>query len=456
MTILNLDSKPAQRESSGKAFYAGRGASETFIVSRGKGIYFWDTNGKRYLDGSSGAVVANIGHGNERVRDAMIEQANRISYVIRTAFTCDATDELCRLLPQLAGPGFDQAFLVSGGSEAVESALKLARQYAVVTGQPKRSKILARMPGYHGATLGAAAVTGDPDRDEIFGPVMRIMPKVPAPFTYRIPDGYNADSYADYCAEELERQILAEGEETVLAFIMEPVGGVATGALVAPDHYYSKVRKICDRYGVLLIFDEVMSGAGRTGKFLAAHHWPDALPDLVVCAKGLSSGYTPFGAMLAPNKIVDKVVESGGFLHGHTYSGNPLSSAIALAVIKEMLDQNLMKNAEQMGSLLRQKLNALKDRTSTIGDVRGKGLLNAVEIVEDKATKTIFPGSKQASYRVSEIARDLGLHVYSRRAAGGKFGEWILAAPPLIITEQEVDLFMDLLTETFKKFENEL
>ncbi|WP_085031319.1 aspartate aminotransferase family protein [Ensifer aridi] len=448
--------KPVQKEASGKAFYAGRGATEIFNVSHGKGIFFWDTNGKRYLDGSSGAVVANIGHGNERVRDAMIEQANRISYVVRTAFTSESTDTLCKLISDLAGPGFDQTFLVSGGSEAVESAIKIARQYAVVTGQKKRSKILARMPGYHGATAGAASVTGDPDRDEIFGPIMRVMPKVPAPLNYRVPEGFDVNSYADYCADALETQILEEGEDTVLAFIMEPVGGVATGALVAPDHYYTKVREICDRYGVLLIFDEVMSGAGRTGTFLAAHHWPNALPDLVVCAKGLSAGYTPMGAMVAPNRIVDKVVESGGFLHGHTYSGNPLSSAIGLAVLKEMLERNLMGNARQTGVLLRQKLNALKDRSITIGDVRGLGLLNAVEIVEDKATKAIFPGARQASYRVSEIARNLGLHVYARRAASGRFGEWILAAPPLIITEPEVDIFAEILTETFRIFESEI
>ncbi|MER8868299.1 aspartate aminotransferase family protein, partial [Mesorhizobium sp. M0751] len=447
--------KPVEREPSGKAFYAGRGVSETFNVSYGKGIFFWDTNGKRYLDGSSGAVAANLGHGNERIRDAMVEQANRISYVVRTAFTSESTDTLCKVISDLAGPGFDQTFLVSGGSEAVEAALKLARQYAVVTGQTKRSKILARMPGYHGATLGAAAVTGDPDRDEMFGPIMQVMPKVPAPLSYRVPEGFDVKSHADYCANALEQQILAEGEDTVLAFIMEPVGGIATGALVAPNSYYSNVRKICDRYGVLLIFDEVMCGAGRTGSFLAAHHWPDALPDLVVCAKGLSAGYTPLGAMIAPNRIVDKVVESGGFLHGHTYSGNPLSSAIGVAVLKEMLDRDLMGNAQRMGVVLRQKLNALKDRSTTIGDVRGMGLLNAVEIVENKATKAIFPGTKQASYRVSEIARELGLHLYARRAASGKFGEWFMAAPPLIITEPEIDLFMELLTETFRIFESE-
>ncbi|KUM23344.1 aminotransferase, partial [Mesorhizobium loti] len=442
-----------QKESSGGAFYAGRGVTKTPTISHAKGIFFWDTDGKRYLDGSSGAVAANIGHGNERVRDAMIEQAKRFSYVVRTAFTSEATETLSRMIAELAGPGFDQTFLVSGGSEAIEATLKLARQYAVVTGQPKRSKILARMPGYHGSTLGAAAITGDPDRDQMFGPIMRIMPKIPAPLSYRIPEVH---SYADHCADELERQILAEGEDTVLAFIMEPVGGVATGALVAPNSYYSKVRKICDRYGVLLIFDEVMCGAGRTGTFLAAHHWPDALPDLVACAKGLSAGYTPLGAMIAPNWIVDKVVESGGFLHGHTYSGNPLSSAIGVAVLRELVNQNLMENAQRMGVILRQKLNALKDRSTTIGDVRGMGLLNAVEIVEDKATKAIFPASRQASYRVAEIARDLGLHIYSRRAASGKFGEWFMAAPPLTITEPEIDLFMELLKETFNIFEREV
>ncbi|WVT06718.1 aminotransferase class III-fold pyridoxal phosphate-dependent enzyme (plasmid) [Sinorhizobium chiapasense] len=420
-------------------------------MSHGKGIFFWDTNGKRYFDGSSGAVVANLGHGNERVRDAMIDQANRISYVIRTAFTSESTDTLRKLIADLAGPGFDQTFLVSGGSEAVESAIKLARQYAVVSGQPKRRKILARLPGYHGATLGAAAVTGDPDRDEIFGPIMQIMPKVPAPLSYRLPEGFDVSSYADYCADALEQQILAEGEETVLAFIMEPVGGIATGALVAPDSYYSKVREICDRHGVLLIFDEVMCGAGRTGTFLAAHHWPSALPDIVVCAKGLSAGYTPLGAMIAPNRIFDKVAESGGFLHGHTYCGNPLSSAIGVAVLKEMLEHDLMGNAKRMGVVLRRKLNALKDQSTTIGDVRGMGLLNAVEIVEDQATKAIYP---QASYRVSEIARELGLHIYARRTASGKFGEWFMAAPPLITTEPEIDLFIELLTETFRVFES--
>lgn len=444
------------KASAGRAFYVGRGVDRTVMIENAAGVYFWDTEGKRYLDGSSGAVCSNIGHGNERVKAAIVEQINKCNYIVRTAFTTEATETLCALLADLAGTGFDQTFLCSGGSEAVEATLKLARQYAYVKGEKKRWKIFGRLPGFHGGTTGATSVTGDPERDEVFGPTMLIMPKVPAPLSYRIPEGYDRDSYADHCADCLEQQILKEGPETVLGFIMEPVGGVSSGALVAPDAYYRKVREICNRYGVLLIFDEVMSGAGRTGKFLAAHHWPDARPDLIACAKGLSAGYAPLGAMLAPNHMVDAVVSSGGFMHGHTYSGNPLSSAVGVAVLNELIDRDLMSNARKMGELLRARLNDLKDSSPVIGDVRGLGLLNAVEIVADKATKKVFPAEIQATYRLSQIARDHGLHIYARRAAGGKFGEWIMASPPLIINEQELDEFMDIFTKSVRIFEEEI
>lgn len=444
------------KASAGRAFYVGRGVERTVMISHAEGVYFWDTDGKRYLDGSSGAVCSNIGHGNERVKAAIVDQISKCNYIVRTAFTTEATEKLCALVADLAGTGFDQTFLCSGGSEAVEAALKLARQYAYVKGEKSRWKVLGRLPGFHGSTTGATSVGGDPDRDEVFGPTMLVMPKVPAPLSYRVPEGYDRESYADHCADCLEQQILTEGPETVLGFIMEPVGGVSSGGLVAPDSYYRKVREICDRYGVLLIFDEVMSGAGRTGKFLAAHHWPDARPDLVACAKGLSAGYAPLGAMLAPSYMVDAVVKSGGFMHGHTYSGNPLSSAVGVAVLNELIDRDLMINARKMGELLRARLNELKETSPVIGDVRGLGLLNAVEIVSDKATKEVFPGEIQATYRLSQIARDLGLHIYARRAAGGKFGEWFLASPPLTINEQELDEFMDLLTKAIKIFEKEV
>lgn len=446
-------------DASTQAFYAGRGQTEYLTVSHAKGVHFWDVNGRRYFDGSSGAVCSILGHGNTHVRDALIEQSEKVTYIIRTAFASEPSEKLVKACAGLAGPGFDQTYLVSGGSEGIEAALKLARQYAFANGEKTRHIVLSRLPSYHGATLGAAAVTGDPDRDEIFGPIMKIMPKVPAPFSYRFPnspDFADAFAYADHCADQLEEQIQKYGAENVLAFVMEPVGGVATGALVAADEYYTKIREICDKHGVLLIYDEVMSGTGRCGRFLAAHHWPDALPDIAVIAKGLGAGYTPLGAVLAPNRIVDCVVGSGGFLHGHTYSGNPLSSAIGYAVIEELVRQDLMQNAIKQGEVLRARLRELMKESTVIGDIRGLGLLNAIEVVSDKDTKEVFPDSVQATYRLSEIGREIGLQMYSRRAARGVFGEWMMATPPLIISDAELDEYVTLITEMFERFEREI
>lgn len=437
-----------------QAFFAGRGSTTFKMIDRGEGIYIWDTDGKRYLDGSSGAVVNNLGYGNPYVLAAMKEQAEKCCYAVRTIFASESMKTFSKRLARLSG--FDQVFPVSGGSESIEAAIKLARQYAIAIGQPERCKVLARMPGYHGATLGAAAVTGDPDRDKIFGPMMRIMPKVPAPFNYRVPDNHTAESYERFCLAEFENTILREGPESVLAFVMEPVGGVATGALVSSAEYYRSVRQICDKYGVLLIYDEVMCGVGRTGKFLAAHHWPDATPDLAVLAKGLGAGYVPLGAMLAPNKIVDAVVAGGGFLHGHTYAGNPLACAVGNAVLEEFERMNLMENAHEMGILLRDRLHAIASRNTVIGDVRGVGLLNAIEIVKDQETKEVFPSDISASYRLVDIAREKGLIGYSRRAANGIYGEWLLIAPPLIITSEQVDEYAELLEDTITTFEREI
>jgi len=253
-------------------------------------------------------------------------------------------------------------------------------------------------------------------------------------------------------AETIER----EGPETVLAFIMEPVGGLATGALVAPDSYYRRVREICDRHGVLLVYDEVMSGAGRTGTFLAADHWPDVRPDLVTLAKGIAAGYTPMGALLAPAAMVEAVAESGGFLHGHTYAANPLSCAIGHAVVAEMVERKMMANAAEMGALLRRKLEALKAECAILGDVRGKGLLMAIEIVADQETKAMLPAKCQAVYRIIELGIERGLLLYSRRTADGKYGEWLMISPPLIVTAAEIEEIVGLIGETLRAYEAEL
>lgn len=434
----------------------GRMQQEYKIVDRADGIYFWDTDGKRYLDGTSGAVVVNIGYGNEHVRQAMLDQANKFSYCARRFFASESNMKLIAKMTDMAGAGFDQAFLVSSGSAAVEAAMKLARQHAVVIGEETRWKIIGRMPGFHGATLGSSSVCGDPEHDEVFDALHLKMPKVPAPFRYRLPVNFDEESYARNCAQKLEETIFAEGPETVLAFIFEPVGGMATGALVACDIYYKLVRDICTKYGVLLIYDEVMSGAGRTGKFLAANHWPDGRPDIVVMAKGIGSGYTPIASILAPNWLVDRVSEAGGYFHSQTLAGNPLSAAIGCAVLEELERQDMMENAEKMGTLLRRRLNDVLKESTIVGDIRGMGLLNAIEIVADKQSKEILPVEVQACNRIAEIGRDIGLMLFARRPARGLYGEWLLIAPPLIITEAQVEELVGLVAEMITRFEREI
>lgn len=453
MTPPNTNS--LERGSPIQVFYSGNQAKLPSI-DHAKGIYLWDTNGKKYLDASSGPVITNIGHGNEAVLKAMTEQAAKVCYASRAVFENEPNRKLAKKLVDLAGHGFDQAFFVGSGSEATESAIKLARQYAVNKGETNRTIVLARNPSYHGATLGAAAVTGDPQSDKVFEAVMRIMPKVPAPFSYRRPDGVSIEEHALACAAKLDDIISDLGAENVLAYIMEPVGGLATGGLVAPDSYYRTIREICTKHGVLLIFDEVMSGAGRTGTFLSAEHWPDARPDMVTLAKGVAAGYTPLAAVLAPNNIVQPIVESGGFLHGHTYSANPLSCAVGCAVVDEMIRMDLMTNARMVGAHIMAGLEKIAARSTIIGDVRGKGLLMAVELVANKTSKAMIPASNRAVYRLLEIGIDNGLLLYTRKTAAGKYGEWVMVTPPLTISCKEADDLLALFEKTIQDFEQEL
>ena len=432
------------------------GTSSLPIIDRAQGIYMWDTKGKKYFDGSSGPVTTNLGHGNKRVIEAMADQAQRVCFASVAVFENSPNKRLAEKLVKLSGPGFDQAFIVSGGSEATESAIKLARQYAVAKGENKRTKVLGRNPSYHGSTLGAFLVSGDPVAEKMFGSIANVMPKVPTPFSYRLPKNHDINSYARECAKKLEDVILAEGAENVLAFILETVGGLSSGGLVAPDHYYEAIREICTRYGVLLIYDDVMAGAGRTGKFLSADHWPNARPDLVTLAKGVAAGYTPIGAVMAPNEIVSAVVEAGGFQHGHTYAANPLSCAIGDAVITEMVENDLMDNASEMGSYLKLKLKELADESCIIGDIRGKGLLLAAELVAIKETKEMLPIKCRAVYRFVEIGVENGLLLYTRKTADGVFGEWVMISPALTINKREVDELVYLLRLTVRQFEKEL
>ena len=436
-----------------QVFFKEKGSPRLPCISHGEGLYFWDKDGKKYFDVSSGPVANNLGSGNKRVLAAMAAQAENAAFAFPGQFESEANERLSNLVTGLAGEGFERAFFVSGGSEAVESAIKLARQYALTKGQSSRCKVISRQPSYHGGTLGALTLTGDSQMHDVFGPMLKSMPKVRAPATYRLPEKYTVESFSRACAAELEDCIKSEGAETVLAFIMEPIGGLASGAVVSDDFYMTEVRRICSKYGVLLIHDEVMSGAGRTGKFLASNHCIDAQPNIVVLAKGIAAGFTPMGAVLASGSLVNAISSNGGFLNGFTYFANPLSCAIGYAVLQEMLDYNLITNAAERGAEFKNALEELKKYSKYVGDIRGKGLLLALELVADKETKSYFDFELNAVPLFQTLALKNGLMIYARRTNYGEFGDWLMMTPPLIITSEQVTELKNGLAKTLKDFE---
>lgn len=430
-------------------FYQTR--SRRPMLAEARGVYMWDVDGKRYLDGSSGAMVSNIGHSNPRVLDAMRRQMEKSTFGYRLHFETEPGERLAAKVASLSPEGMEKVFFVSGGSEAVESAIKLARQYAVTVGQGARWKVISRHPSYHGSTLGALALTGYTPLSAPFEPMMRAMPKIPAPRAYL--DGLAIDDPATgaHYAAMLEAKVIEEGPESVLAFIQEPIGGASTGALMPPVGYMQAVREICDRYGILLIHDEVMSGGGRTGKFYGADHWGVA-PDIIAISKGFGAGYAPLGAMIAHDRLIDPVLDAGGFLHGHTYAGNPLACAAGLAVLEEIEAEGLMDNAARVGKLLKARLGNLMQRYGFIGDVRGEGLLLAFELVADRETMQPLPKELNAHSELVEMAYDEGLIIYSRRTRGGIDGDHFLVCPPMIATEGQIDEIIDMLTTALDRF----
>lgn len=425
--------------------------SQRPMLDRAEGVYMWDTDGKRYIDGSSGAMVSNIGHSNPAVLDAMRAQMDKATFGYRLHFQTEASERLAAKTAALAPEGMNRVFFVSGGSEAVESALKLARQYALTRGQAQRTKVISRFPSYHGCTLGALAITGMTTMTAPFDPMMRTMPKIPAPRAYL--DGLDADDPATgrRYADMLETKIQEEGAETVLAFIVEPVGGASTGALVPPEGYMQRIREICTEYDVLLIHDEVMTGGGRTGRFFGAEHWNTA-PDLIALSKGFGGGYAPLGAMVARDDIVEAVMAAGGFIHGFTYAGNPLACAAGCAVLDQIEQHDLIGNAARMGDALAERLRSLMQRYPLIGDVRGKGLLTAFELMADRTTKAPLPAHLNAYLRLVDIAYHNGLIIYSRRTRGGASGDHFLVCPPMIVDEGHLDDITDMLDRSLANY----
>lgn len=425
------------------------------VLDRAEGIYMWDTDGRRYIDGSSGAMVSNIGHSNPAVLAAMRAQMDRSTFGYRLHFQTESSERLAAKTAALAPGGLNRVFFVSGGSEAVESTLKMARQYVLTQGDARRFKVISRYPSYHGCTLGALAITGYAPMTAPFDPMMQRMPKIPAPRAYL--DGLDADDPATghHYANMLEAKILEEGPDTVLGFIVEPVGGASTGALVPPAGYMQRIREICTRYGVLLIHDEVMTGGGRTGRFLGAEHW-DVTPDLISISKGFGAGYVPLGAMIARDDIVEAVMGAGGFIHGFTYAGNPLACAAGCAVLEQIEEHDLVGNAARMGDRLADRLRGLMQRYPLIGDVRGKGLLMAFELMADRNTKAPLPADLNAHTRLVDIAYENGLIIYSRRTRGGTSGDHFLVCPPLIVTEDQLDDITERLDLSLASYMSEI
>jgi len=433
-------------------FFPRSASSEMPTIIAGEGIHVVDDRGRRLLDVASGPFLANLGQGNERVLQAMLNQGRRLTYTYSRTTRHAANATLTDQLATLAGPGFERVHLTSGGSEAVEMALKFLRQHAVAAGQPQRHRVISLMPGYHGATIETLGLNGDLGAPALWGPLTVSSDKIPAPLKFR---AESAEAAAAASIAALEEAILRIGAEQVLAFVMEPIGGQASGVNVPHPSFGRGVRRVCDRYGVRLVFDEIVT-AFRTGRFLAAHHDPEVRPDAVVLAKGLGAGYAPLGAFLAPAALVDPLAETTGFTVSHSYDANPIACAAGSAVLDEVVDRDLIGNAARMGTRLRAGLEAIAARCPLVGDVRGLGLLLAVELVADPDTLARFPADRDPGPVLLRHGRDHGLLLYSRRQNAGAFGDWVLIAPPLVIDEAGCDELLAGLGATLDDAASEL
>jgi len=415
----------------------------------------WDHTGKEYIDACSGAVICNIGYGNPKIANAIAEQAHETFFAYRTQFENEPAVRLATELVEYSAPHLNRVFYVSGGSEAVESAMKLCRQYFYNRGEGSRYLFISRVPSYHGSTLGALALTSYAPLEIPFRPMIRTYPKIPAPYCYRCAFHKEYPHCDLECARALETTILEQGPENVAAFVVEPIVGASIGALVPPEDYFSVIQKTCRKYGIFLILDEVMTGFGRTGKLFAYEHW-DIEADIVALSKGMASGYYPLGAIMVRDGTVDEVVSKGGFAHGHTYAGNPMACAVGLEVFRVITKEHLSENAAEMGRPLKAGLKDFAERYEMIGQVRGKGLLLAVELVKDRDTREPFPIEKEVNLLLTDMAYEEGLIIYPRRPINGLSGDHVLVAPPLIVKKDQVGEILDRLDRALKRTMNKL
>ncbi|MCP5436627.1 MAG: aspartate aminotransferase family protein [Chromatiaceae bacterium] len=425
--------------------------SDLPVAVKGDGIYVVDSNGRRYLDASGGAAVSCLGHSHPAVIAAIKQQLDKIAYAHTGFFTNEPLEELADVLIETAPAGLDRVYFVSGGSEAVEAGLKLARQYAVERGQPQRRHVIARRQSYHGNTLGALAAGGNEWRRQQFRPLLIETHHIAPCYAYRDqrPDE-SLEAYGLRVANELEEKIEELGSESVLAFVAEPVVGATAGAVPPVPGYFRRIREICDRHGVLLMLDEVMCGMGRTGTLYACEQ-DGIAPDLLTVAKGLGGGYQPIGALLVSGEIFATIRDGSGFFqHGHTYMGHPTACAAALAVQRAIRDDKLLDNVQIMGERLDAALHTRLGDHPHVGDIRGRGLFRGIEIVANRNTREPFSPARKIHARIKQEAMTRGLMCYPMGGTiDGARGDHVLLAPPFIIDAPQIDQVVELLVQTF-------
>ena len=413
----------------------------------GEGCYLIDASGKRYLDGSGGAAVSCLGHGDRTITEAIKSQLDTLAFAHTGFFTSEPAEKLADLLIAHAPEGLDRVYLVSGGSEATEAAIKLARQYWVEKGEPGRRHLIARKQSYHGNTIGALSAGGNEWRRQQFGPLLLDISHIDPCYDYRYRrDDESPEEYGLRAAQALEDEIQRLGPDTVMAFMAEPVVGATAGALAPAPGYFKRIREICDKYGVLLILDEVMCGMGRTGSLFACEQ--DGIsPDIACIAKGLGAGYQPIGAMLCTAEIYQAIAEGSGFFqHGHTYVGHPSAAAAGLAVVNAILERGLIERVQAKGDILTERLEHRFGQHPHVGEIRGRGLFRGIEFVEDRTTKDPFDPSKGVAAKLKKAAFAEGLICYPMSGTiDGRRGDHILLAPPFIIEDDQIDELTDKL-----------
>ena len=424
------------------------------VITHGKGIYLYDKTGKKYIDAVGGALVANLGHGIKKLADKIGKLAKRFSYLHGTQFTTQEMEDYARELCKIAPKELNKVFFVSGGSEATETAIKLARQYHFDSGMKSKYKIIYRWPSYHGSTIAGLSVTGKSGNRNLYQPYLLKFPHIPAPFCYRCPFNISYPNCNIKCAWELEKTIKKQGPKTIAAFIAEPVIGASVGAVVPPPEYFPLIRKICDRYNILLIADEVMSGFGRTGKWFASQHW-NCVPDISIVGKGISGGFVPLAAIFCREKIVNAIkMGSGNFIHGFTYENNPFTTGVGKLVLEYIKKNNLVNQCAKKGKYLLSRLQKLLE-IDIVGDVRGLGLMTAIEFVKNKKTKEPFPRKAHLAEKILQTAQKKGLILYFCLGfVDNKNGDAIMVAPPFTVTKKEIDKIVDIFRETILEVRN--